>query len=279
MAYSDEIIAARKSLLDAAEVLGEHLESLVLVGAQAIYLYTGDADVPIATTTRDSDMAIDPGPLASEPAIQEVLEDAGYALKHEDLKGQWINPQGVQVDLLTPTGLQAEEFRDNRGARIPPHADYVARNTVGVEGIVIDTQIKEVGSLDPQDSRSISMRVAGPSTLVVAKAFKICERLEERKREKRDRTKAKDAHDLYRLLQSVNPEAVVAGFQRQLTDERTRPTALKALEYLDRYGIEVTLPIPELAGAAEGILGNPDRTAQQTAFLIGELLDEVVPQG
>jgi hypothetical protein len=37
-------VEARRVLLDAAEALLTDLDSLVLVGAQAIHLYTGDAD-------------------------------------------------------------------------------------------------------------------------------------------------------------------------------------------------------------------------------------------
>lgn len=275
MPYSKEAVAARKALLDAAEVLGDHIDSLVLVGAQAVYLYTGDADVPIATTTRDSDVAIDPGLLESEPPIQEVMEGAGYFLKHENLKGQWISPEGIPVDLLAPTGLLEERFRKKRGARISPHANYVARNTVGLEGIVVDTEFMEIGSLDSEDLRRISMKVAGPSTLVVAKSFKICERIEEVGSGKRDRTRAKDAHDLYRLLRSVEPDRVATGFKAQLADKRTQSTSETALEFLTRFGARADLPIPNLAGVAEGILGNPERAAQRTAFLIQELLDLV----
>lgn len=60
MPYSDLLVRARRALLDAVLALDAHRDALVLVGAQAIYLYTGDADVEIATTTRDSDLAVIP---------------------------------------------------------------------------------------------------------------------------------------------------------------------------------------------------------------------------
>jgi len=37
-------VRARAALLDAVEALGAHRDAIVLVGAQAIYLHTGDAD-------------------------------------------------------------------------------------------------------------------------------------------------------------------------------------------------------------------------------------------
>ena len=37
------IISAREGLLDAVEALGPHSEAVILVGAQAIYVHTGEA--------------------------------------------------------------------------------------------------------------------------------------------------------------------------------------------------------------------------------------------
>ena len=38
-----ELISAREGLLDAVEALGPHSEAVILVGAQAIYVHTGEA--------------------------------------------------------------------------------------------------------------------------------------------------------------------------------------------------------------------------------------------
>jgi hypothetical protein len=43
---------ARTVLLDALEALGEHRKALVLVGAQAIYLRVGEADLAVETPLR-----------------------------------------------------------------------------------------------------------------------------------------------------------------------------------------------------------------------------------
>jgi hypothetical protein len=50
VSYSPITVAARRVLLDALEALEAHRDALVLVGAQAIYLYTGDTDVAIRVT-------------------------------------------------------------------------------------------------------------------------------------------------------------------------------------------------------------------------------------
>lgn len=59
-AVDDLLIKARSALLDALEALTEQHDSIVVVGAQAIYLHSGQADVAIAEATKDSDLAVDP---------------------------------------------------------------------------------------------------------------------------------------------------------------------------------------------------------------------------
>jgi hypothetical protein len=79
VSYAPITVAARRVLLDALEALEEHREGLVLVGAQAIYLYTGDADVAIATTTKDSGIALIPIRLAPEPTLDAAMTASGFS--------------------------------------------------------------------------------------------------------------------------------------------------------------------------------------------------------
>jgi hypothetical protein len=60
-------VAARVALLDALEALGEQRRAVVLVGAQAVYLHTGEATVAVAPYTTDADLAIDPSLLQASP--------------------------------------------------------------------------------------------------------------------------------------------------------------------------------------------------------------------
>jgi hypothetical protein len=61
----DELyIVARRVLLDALDALGTHRGAIILVGAQAIYLRVGEADLAVAPFTTDGDLAIDPAVLA-----------------------------------------------------------------------------------------------------------------------------------------------------------------------------------------------------------------------
>lgn len=51
-------VAARRVLLDALEDLAEHRDAIVVVGAQAVYLRTGPANVGVAEYTTDGDLAV-----------------------------------------------------------------------------------------------------------------------------------------------------------------------------------------------------------------------------
>jgi len=60
-APDSEYVAARRVLLDALEALRAHLDALVLVGAQAIYLHTGAIDLALAEATglvQDGDVRV-----------------------------------------------------------------------------------------------------------------------------------------------------------------------------------------------------------------------------
>jgi hypothetical protein len=74
MSEMDELyVMARQVLLDALGALGEHREAIVLVGAQAVYLRVGEADLAVAPFTTDGDLAIDPGALAKIPPLEKAL--------------------------------------------------------------------------------------------------------------------------------------------------------------------------------------------------------------
>ena len=275
MSYSDLAIASRKALLDAAIALGEHLDSLVLVGAQAIYLYTHDAVAAIALTTKDSDIAVIPELLGPDPTLQGAMETAGFSLSLDGTQGKWINGDGIPVDLLAPEGLQGVEAKGKRGVRIEPHSKRSAHNVKGLEGIVVDHRKMDVEALDPADNRSVAMKVAGPATLVVAKTFKICERLEEVDRGARDRTQDKDAHDMYRLMGEIRLNEFVDGFKVLLADDRTQDTTRWALDALERHGRGPDSRISQMVGRAEEGVGDPERASELATGLIETLLESI----
>jgi hypothetical protein len=178
MSYSPITVAARRVLLDALVALERHRDSLVLVRAQAIYLYTGDADVALATTTKDSDIALIPARLAPQPTLDAAMTAAGFSHDRSvQQPGEWSSGNALDppVELLVPEGLHSGGGR--RGARIPPHSKHAARVVPGLETAAMSHRQMRISSLEPgHDAREITIRVASPAGLLVAKSYKIGER-------------------------------------------------------------------------------------------------------
>jgi hypothetical protein len=93
-----------------------------------------------------------------------------------------------------------------------------ARKVAGLELAIFDSDVTRVNSLEPvADSRRLEVKVAGIIALLVAKAYKLGERLEA---SGRARVVAKDAGDVYRLMIGGNVEDVAATFDRlRLSEE------------------------------------------------------------
>ena len=72
-------VVARRALMGALETLQPHLDSLILVGAQAVYLNSNHIELPLAPTTSDADIAFDTRSLEVSPEIGELLREAGYS--------------------------------------------------------------------------------------------------------------------------------------------------------------------------------------------------------
>lgn len=162
---------ARKAVLDLLETLEDHGNALVLVGAQAIYVYTGDTELDVAEYTTDADFTVSPRDLAGTPHIEE-LPMAAQFVPGPNL-GSWRSHDGVVVDLMVPEGLAG---KGSRSADLSPHVTSSARRAKGIEGSLVDRDHKVIHSLDPLDPRSARLWVAGPAALLVAKAHKIHER-------------------------------------------------------------------------------------------------------
>ncbi len=272
MSYSRITIAARHALLDALVALRLHRDALVLVGSQAIYLYTGDADVPIATTTKDSDIVVLPQMLGDYPLLDDAMEQAGFHRDLQGLQGQWLDRDGIPVELLVPAALEPS---GKRGARIPPHDNRSALRVSGLEAAAVDHRLHVVTSLDPADDRTVEIRVASPAALLVAKAHKIGDRVTAREAGRKDRTQPKDAHDVFRLLKAVPPDAVPAGLELLLTHDVSGPVTRIAIEHLRRLAATPEAELCVLAGRAEEGVGDPALVSAQVHALIEDALEDL----
>ena len=238
-------VRARAGLLDAADALGAHLDAVVLVGAQAIYMHTGDADLAVAEYTTDADFAISPVELEAAPLLDDLMKDAGFTPREHP--GGWLSKEGVYVDLMVPEVLAGP---GSRGARLGPHGKRAARRAKGLEGALVDRGKHAIASLDKADGRQVQMWVAGPAALIVAKIHKISERIDTH-----DRVRDKDALDVLRLLRAIDTEVMANRLRYLLADELTRSVTDEAVQLLPNLfgtqGSEGTQMAVRAAGAGE----------------------------
>ena len=165
-------IRARATLIDAAEALYPHRDALVLVGAQAIYLHTGDTDLAVPEYTTDADFTVAPADLADAPLLADLLSARGFTPREHP--GGWLSPDGIYLDIMVPEKLAGPR---TRGARLGSHGKRAARLAKGLEGALIDRERLTISALDPNDDRTVELWVAGPGALLVAKVHKIAERV------------------------------------------------------------------------------------------------------
>lgn len=267
-------VAARHVLLDALEAIEPHLSALVLVGAQAVYLRAGEADLAVAPYTTDGDIALDPTQLGPEPLLEVSMEQAGFRLL-EGAVGIWqgqVEVEGVKrtvdVDLLVPESLGGP---GRRAARIPPHARRSARKVAGLEGALVDRDLYKIGALDPADTRQFELMVAGPAALLVAKIHKIMDRERDF-----DRRSDKDALDVYRLLRVVPTQDLSQRFRRLLADPLSRQVAETTHMQLPQLFGRVNSPGTQMAVRAAHPLESGDVLAASVAALTQDLMAALI---
>lgn len=227
-------VAARRVLLDALEALAAHREALIVAGAQAVYLRTGDTALSVAPYTTDGDVALDPEALGLTPDISAAMGDAGFHDVSGSNPGAWIASVDVEgrqvdipIDLLVPEAVASGTRR--RSAQLKGHSTRTARKVSGIEAVLVDNDWMTIGALKVADPRQIQSRVAGPTALLIAKAHKINDRLTEARAHRQD---DKDALDAYRLMQTTPIATVGAVLPRLLEDKRTEVTTRAGVELI-----------------------------------------------
>ena len=267
---ADLMVEARSALFDALEALAAHANSVVVIGAQAIYLHTGRVNVALAEATKDSDLAIDTRSLADDPLIEEAMRLADFMPNPTSRQpGAWVNAQGVPVDLMVPEAISGSG--GSRGGRIPPHSKSATRRARGLEAAVVDNEPMEIQPLDQRDSRVVNANVAGPAALLVAKLHKLGEREGDP-----DRLVDKDAHDVYRILVAIQTGPLAERLGNLIEHDLSREVTREALGYLSELFAKGSEALGSLmAGRAELGLGDPDVVSASCAALAGDLLEAV----
>lgn len=261
-----EVVKARRALLDALEALGSHRDAVILVGAQAVYLHTGSAAVALAEFTTDADLAIDPELLAADPRVEAAMTAAGFTPDPDaSALGTWRSRDWVPVDLLVPDAVAGP---GRRSADLPPHDKRAMRRAVGLEAALKDNAPTLIESLDPVDTRSFTIKVAGPAALLVAKSHKVAERINNPKR-----WDMKDAHDVYRLLRAIPTDQLVASLTYLAENPIAGPVtkgAIDSIQELFAAGREAAGS--RSAGQAEEFVGDPSQVALAVSLLAQDLI-------
>lgn len=231
----------------------------------------GDPD-PLYVLARrmllDGLAALGPVLLATTPSIIELLNRGGFEL--QDDPGMWLTSDRIQVDLLVPESLAGP---GRRGASLPGHGRRVARRAKGIEGVLVDSAVREVGALDPADSRSFQVAVAGPAALFVAKLHKIAERLGQP-----DRLVEKDALDVLRLLRAAPTDELAQSLCRLTDHELSRGVAIEAIDLANRLLVQDGAPGQRMAARAAGGLEDPVTIEVSMQILAADLLAAVERQ-
>lgn len=263
----DLLVRARSALLDALEALDEHRDAVIVIGAQAIYLHTGGAEVALAEATKDSDLALDPRKLLDDPLIETAMTRARfYPNPISKQPGAWMNSAGIPVDLMVPEELAGQGGA--RGARIPPHDNRSTRRARGLEAALVDNSILDIHALDDSDSRIYGARVAGPAALLVAKLHKIGER-----QSSPTRLLDKDAHDIYRLLVAVETEQIVQSLKILAQDPLSQSATNEAILYLETlFAASPESLGSAMAGRAEEGIGEPVTVALSVCLIAQDIM-------
>lgn len=255
-------IKARAALLDAATALDAHLDAMVLVGAQAIYLHTGDADLAVAEYTTDADFTVSPTELADAPLFDALLNNAGFTPREHP--GGWLSPDGIYVDVMVPEALAGS---GRRSARLGPHGKRTARRAKGLEGALVDRERVTIAALDSDDPRAVTMWVAGPGALLVAKVHKIVERSGVP-----DRSRDKDALDLLRLLRAVDTHELADLLRFLREDELSGPVTAEAIEALPELFGSPEREGVVMAVRAAGVAEDPATTSASFVALVEDVV-------
>lgn len=263
MEYERLHIAARKVLLDALEAAAAYRRSLIVVGAQAVYLRTEGATLALAAFTTDGDIVIDPSHLPSEPALETILAAAGFTRSGQP--GSWATTvlvdgreTEVEVDFMVPEAVAPGSGK--RSVVLEGHDRHATRRVYGLEAALVDRGPMRIAAIDPDDHRSVRVAVAGPAALLISKVHKIADRVESGRLE---RTPVdKDASDIYRLIQATSVQEMAVGFHLALSADVARPVAEVAMVRLDELFSRRPAAGVDMAIRAIGVAGEaPDTIA------------------
>lgn len=247
-----EYIIARRVLLDALVALEGHLDNLILVGAQAVYHHAGEADLNVPLMTTDGDLAVNTRDLAEVPEIGAALRGAGFTPGPNP--GHWVAISDVAVDLMGSAAPGRNDEGLGPGGPLGSPREAHSTHSPWSRTRTHRQRDVNVAALEPGDTRTFHLRVAGPAALLTAKAIKISERLEQADTQP-DRLKQKDALDAFRVLQAIETQDLVRGISKHQEDEHAAAVTAEAIEVYRAHASTAEARIAQLA--ADATQGDP----------------------
>ena len=230
-------------MLDAVEASIPYRRSLILVGAQAVYLRTAQARLAVTPFTIDGDIAIDPSSMPLSPPLEEALSAAGFNagtqpgnwMRVTDVEGRDVR---VEVDFMVPDAVAPGS--GTRSVELEGHSRRATRRVVGLEAALVDHSWMEIAAIEIADRRRFTIGVAGAAALVVSKTHKIADRKATARGARTDVDK--DAGDIYRLMQVIGVSEMAAGFRKALGASVSREVTHRALGQLEELFGRAALP-------------------------------------
>ena len=209
--------------------------------------------------------------LDDEPLIASLLLASGFRERKNDdgsvQPGGWLSDSGVLLDLLVPEALAG---RGRRSADLGAHGNRAARRAVGLEGCWVDNSSMSIEALDLTDRRAVTMKVAGPGALLVAKLHKLGERVAHD-----DRVKDTDALDIFRILRAIPTVDLAARMSALLASEHAGTVTDNGLRLLgELFGSPRSDGIV-LAQRASALLLDPDELAESAVMLSNDMLRSI----
>lgn len=234
-------------------------------------MHTGTIELAVPEFTIDADLTIDPSLLRDSPEIESAMRAAQF--ERGNRVGAWVVLRDVagvttriEVDLMVPEAVGGP---GRRAARLPGHAKEVARKARGLEAALVDKMMTSISALDPADTRSFVVAVAGPMALLISKLHKVAERVAEREQRRLD---DKDALDILRLLQATDTSRLAATTTRLLEVDVARDATREALEVLKEHFTDARAAGPQMAARAVGALLSAEEVSASCAALASDLL-------
>lgn len=241
-------IWSRRLLLESVKALAEFNEAITVVGAHAVHVWVqdfwGSVDME---ATRDADVCINPSFVTSDPKIIEELAKIGVvpALKSRPGVYGLSTETGLPLEARTTFDILVPETyagSGRRAARIVGQKNAAGR-ALGLELTPWDRKPISLATID-NPVETLKVNVAGPAALLVAKTYKVHERLEQAA-VRPDRLRPKDSGDIALLMMVSKSEDVARVMMAGIAEHpEIGDVVMNAAAWLvEMYGHSSTTPV------------------------------------